>query len=253
MHAAFIVGMAGSGKSVLTATLRDHLRLTEQDVVTLNLDPGATVLPYSPDVDVRSFVDIQKLMDDYELGPNGALLMATDLAADNLEEIKEAIEETGSDLVLVDTPGQIELFAFRNSGLCISRALTDDLKAVVYVLDSPFCRDPLNYISNMFLAAAVYNRLLLPQVYALAKADLTTVEEIDQMLGWAEDVEQLELALEDRIGKTASIIAKELARAISGVGLFPEPIAVSAKEETGIVELYAALTRTLTAGEELRP
>ena len=47
-----------------------------------------------------------------------------------------------------------------------------------------------------------------------------------------------------------SIITQELANTIFGTGLLTEPIPVSAKANSGLVELNAALTRTLSLGEE---
>lgn len=253
MYFVFIVGMAGSGKSLLTASLQEWLRLTEQNVIALNLDPGAIRLPYSPDVDVRDYISINRLMEDYELGPNGALIMAADLIGDHLEEIKTEVEDTNADIVLVDTPGQIELFAFRESGPFISRMISEDPKALLFLLDAPFCKNPLNYVSNMYLAMAVYSRILIPQVYAFTKIDLISKEELNTMLSWSENIEELEYAIEMKLGKTSSLISKELARAIDRAGLTFEPIPTSAKENIGLIDLWAEITRTLTQGEELKP
>jgi hypothetical protein len=116
MFIVFIIGTAGSGKSRLTAAFGKWLQMSKQDVATINLDPGVSDLPYSPEVDVRDYVDIADLMERYHLGPNGALVMAPDLVADQIEEITKEIEELQTDIVLVDTSGQMELFAFRASG-----------------------------------------------------------------------------------------------------------------------------------------
>jgi len=249
----FVIGMAGSGKSLLVASFSEFLRSTEQNVATLNLDPGATALPYNPDVDVRRYVNIDDLMERYKLGPNGALIMASDLAADHLEEIRGDLEEEGPDFVLVDTPGQIELFAFRESGPYFSSAISDEPKAVVYSLDGPFCRNPMNFVSNLFLAAAIYTRLRQPQVYALTKADLLSEEDLEKMVGWGSEIEQLEDAI-DVSGSDASVlIARDLAMAVHATGLIYEPIPVSARSNVGMLELNASLTRVLTGGEELRP
>ena len=53
MVVIFIVGTAGSGKSVLTGTLNEWLRVQKQKSVTVNLDPGVMNLPYAPDIDIR--------------------------------------------------------------------------------------------------------------------------------------------------------------------------------------------------------
>ncbi len=253
MDVIFVVGMAGSGKSYLVSALQDWLRMKELNAITANFDPGAVNLPYNPTVDCRLFVNTRQLMEEYELGPNGALIMAADMIADHMEEIGQNIEDEAPDIVLADTPGQIELFAFRESGPYISKAISAEGKAVVYVFDGAFSKSPANYVSNMFMAAAVYNRLRQPQVYAITKADLLSEQELDEMTAWAEDTEALEQSLEAQLGETESLINRELAGAISRVGLISEPIPVSAKTYTGFVELYAALTRIFSGGEEPLP
>jgi len=116
MPVTFIIGTAGSGKSLFTAALSEWLKMSKQDVAVVNLDPGVLKLPYSPDVDVRNYVDVGDLMEKYSLGPNGALILAADLIADQVEKITRDIQEINADMVLVDTPGQMELFVFRASG-----------------------------------------------------------------------------------------------------------------------------------------
>ncbi|MDH5754988.1 MAG: ATP/GTP-binding protein, partial [Candidatus Bathyarchaeota archaeon] len=93
MFIVFIIGTAGSGKSLLTAAFCEWLKMSKQNVTIVNMDPGALTLPYSPDVDVRDYVDIGRLMEEYGLGPNGALIMAADLIADELGEISKEVEE----------------------------------------------------------------------------------------------------------------------------------------------------------------
>ncbi|MEM2964450.1 MAG: ATP/GTP-binding protein [Candidatus Bathyarchaeia archaeon] len=250
MFTVFIIGMAGSGKSMLTGVFQEWLRFKDQNALSLNLDPGALKLPYNPDIDVREYIDIEELMEKYELGPNGALILASDLLADHVEEFQSAIEEYNPDILLVDTPGQIELFAFRESGPFIAKAISQGEKAVVYLLDAPFCKNPLNYVSNMFMAAAVYNRLLQPQIYALSKADLIQESEVETIINWSLELPSLEKSLEENVGVVPAILTRELAEALHRTELITEPIPVSSKTEEGFLDLYAALTRIAQGGEE---
>jgi GTPase SAR1 family protein len=111
---------AGSGKSLLTASFSNWLKIAKQNIITINLDPGVSTLPYTPDIDIRDYIKIEQLMKQYGLGPNGAVIMAADLIAEETERITEEISTFTPDIVLIDTPGQMELFAFRASGLyCI--------------------------------------------------------------------------------------------------------------------------------------
>jgi len=249
-HVVFVVGMAGSGKSTLTAAYLEWLKEGDQDVIVANLDPGATALPYNPDIDARNYVDLEKLMLDYKLGPNGALIMASDLLGDHIEEIRSEIEDANPEIVLVDTPGQIELFAFREGGRFIARELSEDNRAVVYLMDAPFTSSPLNLVSNIYLAAAVYSRVMQPQVYVLSKIDLVTDQEVGEIIAWTTEPEAFELSLRTVEEENLSIITRDLARAVFSTGLLSEPIPVSARDNLGLVELDAAVTRVLTAGEE---
>jgi GTPase SAR1 family protein len=249
-YSVFIVGMAGSGKSALTAAYSEWLKQGDQDVMVANLDPGATSTPYTPDIDARKYVDVEKLMLDYQLGPNGALIMASDLLADRLEEIRFEVEDSNPDILLVDTPGQIELFAFREGGRFIAEQLTEDSRAIIYLMDAPFTRSPLNFVTNLYLAAAIYSRILQPQVYVISKADLVTEPEIDDIVGWTTDPEAFDLAVANLEEKNLSVITRELANAVFASGLLSEPIPVSAKENSGFVELNAAVTRILSGGED---
>jgi hypothetical protein len=249
-NTVFIVGMAGSGKSALTGAYSEWLKERDQDVIVANLDPGVISLPYNPDIDARQYVDIEKLMLDYKLGPNGALLMASDLLADHLEDIRAEIDAANPDLLLVDTPGQIELFAFRESGRFIATQLSEDDQAVIYLMDAPFTRSPLNFVSNLYLAAAVYSRIEQPQVYAISKVDLVNEQDVDMIISWTTDRDAFEQALATMREQNLSIISRNLAGAVFDTGLLSEPIAVSATNNSGLVELNAAVTRILTGSEE---
>ena len=59
----FLIGTAGSGKSLLTAAYSNWLKIGKQKVITLNLDPGVLKLPYFPDVDVRNLLKIEEIME----------------------------------------------------------------------------------------------------------------------------------------------------------------------------------------------
>lgn len=250
MHVVFVLGTAGSGKSLLTAAFSEWLKMSKQDVAVVNLDPGVVTLPYSPDVDVRDYVDIGNLMEKYGLGPNGALIMAADLIADEIERISKEIDDLKSDVVLVDTPGQMELFAFRASGPYIASELTKEPKAIVYLFDSVFSLNPLNYVSNLFLAAAVYNRFLLPQVYLLSKCDLLPKNEVDRIVDWSANPKALEASVEQKLEGTKRLLSRNMIKAIYQLGLKFLLIPVSAKTNEGMINFNMVLERILTEGEK---
>ncbi len=250
MFIAFIIGTAGSGKSLLTAAYSEWLKMQKQDVVTVNLDPGVLELPYSPDVDVRDYIDVVSLMDEYKLGPNAALIMAADLIAEEISKIAAEIEALNPDIVLVDTPGQMELFAFRASGPYIVSEMTNEPKAIIYLFDSVFCMNPLNYISNLFLSAAVYNRFLIPQIHVLSKCDLLDSENVNRIVDWSAKPKMLEDAIEEKLSGTKRILSREIMKAIYNLGMRFLLIPVSAKTNEGMINLNAALERVLAGGDK---
>jgi GTPase SAR1 family protein len=249
MPIAFIIGTAGSGKSLFTAAFSEWLKMSKQDVAVVNLDPGTLKLPYSPDVDIRNYVDAGNLMEKYGLGPNGALIMAADLIADEIENISKDIEDANADIVLVDTPGQMELFAFRASGPYIVNALTREPKVMVYLFDAVFSINPFNYVSNMFLSAAVYNRFFQPQVHLLSKCDLLPKKEVERITDWSANPRTLENSIEQLEG-TKRLFSRNIMHAISQLGLKFLLIPVSAKTNEGLINFNTTLERILTGGEK---
>lgn len=249
MFIVFIIGTAGSGKSLLTAAFADWLRIGKQNVITMNLDPGALTLPYTPDVDVRNYISVEDIMERYGLGPNGALVMAADLIAEETESLGKEIEDLKSDIVIVDTPGQMELFAFRASGPYIASELTKEPKAIVYLFDSVFSADPLNYVSNLFLSAAVYNRFLVPQVHVLSKCDLLSPEGVNRIVDWSANPNALENAIEEKLSGTRRLLSRDMMHAIYRLGLKFLLTPVSAKTNEGMINLSAVLERIFTGGE----
>ncbi len=114
-----ILGSAGSGKTLITARFGEFLEKEGYTVKRLNLDPGVLSLPYEPDFDVRDYFTLEEIMRKENLGPNGAILEAMD----RLSKLK--LPSYNADYVLIDTPGQLEVFAFRDSGPAIFKGMKD--------------------------------------------------------------------------------------------------------------------------------
>lgn len=250
MFIVFIVGTAGSGKTLLASAFSGWARMEKQKVSVVNLDPGAIDLPYSPDVDVRDHVNLEALMREYRLGPNGALLMAADLVAQEVEALTSELANLNADLVIVDTPGQIELFAFRASGPYIVNGLTKEPKALVYLFDSVFSLNPTNYVSNLFLSAAIYNRFLIPQIHVLSKCDLPPLNRVESIVNWSEVPETLEEAIEEQLKGTNRLLNREIMRAVYDLELGFRLIPVSAKTNEGLIDLNITLERVFSGGEQ---
>src|SRR5919198_40095 len=250
MDAIFITGTAGSGKSLLASRLLNSQKDNGLFSIILNLDPGAVNLPYVPEVDVREYVDIQALMETYDLGPNGSLLMASDIVATKLDEIQNEIYNLNPDSVIVDTPGQIELFAFRASGIYFVSNFIVDNRAMIFTFDGMLVSSPINYVSVLLLASSIRLRLKISQVNVLTKRDLIG-ERLKTILEWSSSYTALESALNNEKDAESSLLGKDLVRTMARSGLMEGLVAVSSLTTSGMVNLTASLARILKHGEDM--
>ena len=184
MKNLFFVGTAGSGKSTMVGAYRDWMDDAAVDSIIVNMDPGADTLPYEPDVDIREWISLDEVMQEYSLGPNGAQIVAADLMAVNIGKMMDVVSTYKTDYALIDTPGQLELFAFRESSEVTVRAFGRDDSMIVYLSDPSLCRTPNGFISAMTLGALVQFRLQLPMLNLLSKCDTLSEEDEQRMLDW---------------------------------------------------------------------
>jgi GPN-loop GTPase len=249
MNIIYITGTAGSGKTLLTSSLVSWYREKSQDAITVNLDPGVLSLPYDPDVDIRNYIDYQQIMTEYSLGPNGALIFANDLIASKLPTIQEEMESTNADFAIVDTPGQVELFAFRESGSYIAKGLQGDSKVLLFLMDALVVSTPANFLSLLLLSSSVQLRMEMPQLQVLSKVDLAQ-KSVAEIVKWSKDPR----AFEDALAKVRSgddyTFYTELFRAMRrsslSAGLYP----VSSFNRDGFIALVGEFSRIFKAGEE---
>ncbi|MFX1239185.1 MAG: ATP/GTP-binding protein, partial [Promethearchaeota archaeon] len=234
----YIIGSAGSGKSNLTGVLKDFVlhRNPETYAITLNLDPGVKSMPYNPDIDIRDFLVLDEIMEEYGLGPNGAMILAADLMVNHLNDLKDEIDEFNPDWIFVDTVGQLELFAFRETGPLIASSLGfgSIQKAVTFLFDSNFVLRPNGFISTLLLAASVQFRFRnIPQINVLSKVDILSEDQQDMIINWSQDFQ----ALEDSTSEREAGLVRELSMLISEVfiqmGSTAELIPCSVREEEG--------------------
>lgn len=191
-YTIFMLGTAGSGKTVLTRTLLDWFNEKKLDVATLNLDAGVRRLPYNPDIDVRDLVNIDNLTDKLDLGPNGAMIASMDLIATKIDEIRSEIEYIEPEYLIIDTPGQIELFAYRSSGRLVSSVIAEQSQASsVFLIDPSLVLKPEGFSSILLLSVSVAFQLSLPQITTISKADIIEKEQMDNLDVWIDSPESL--------------------------------------------------------------
>ena len=99
-------------------------------------------------------------MRQFELGPNGAIMTCLNLFAAKFHQVIQLIEkrklelqESGQELdfVVVDSPGQMEVFTWSSSGSIITSLLSHSFPTLVlYTLDGALSsHNPITFLSNM--------------------------------------------------------------------------------------------------------
>ncbi len=249
----YFIGTAGAGKTTLTRAFRTWMESQGLDAVTVNLDPGAEALPYQPEVDIRDWIRLDEVMEKNGLGPNGAQIVAADMLALNTRAVGEVLETFDPDFFLFDTPGQMELFTFRESSRVVIDAFGREDSALVYLNDPALVRQPSGYVSSLLLVATTQFRHSVPFVNVLSKADLLSPEELEEVVRWSLDPFALYDALVkgDVTPKTALDVS--FFESLENIGVFKRLFPVSVDALFGFEEIYAQLQLVFEGGEDLRP
>jgi GTPase SAR1 family protein len=251
----YVIGPAGSGKTTLVHSLYSYIteHYNEMETIIVNLDPGVKSLPYNPQVDIRDWVSLDEVMEKYGLGPNGGLIAATDMIINYIDEVKFEISEYNNpDLVIIDTPGQMELFAFRQTGPVIASSLGfgDVQKCVSFLFDPHICRQPNGFISTMLLAASVQYRFIdIPQINILSKIDTVEPDIAENIIQWSEDFDKLEQATTNAEKGMIREMSTSIAKMFEQLGSIPGLIGLSAKNNEGIDDYWGAIQRVTNYDE----
>ena len=249
MKAIFVAGTAGSGKSLLTSKIHEYYTINGAFTAILNLDPGVISLPYTPDIDIRDSVDIVSIMKQYDLGPNGALMMANDLIASKLDELQEEADKINPDYLIVDTPGQIELFAYRTSGPYFVNNFMADQKSALFLYDGVLVTTAVNFVSMALLATSIRLRMGMPTINVLTKTDLIA-DKISEILRWTTNLKTLESAISAEADGETYVLVTNILRSLNLSGFAQGLIPVSNATGEGMVNLEGSLSRILNQGEE---
>jgi GTPase SAR1 family protein len=237
------MGTAGCGKSALTSALSSHVKNYDLDAITVNLDPAARRLPYTPDVDIRDYTSVDDIMNELGLGPNGALVAAVDMVAGKVDKIKEEMEGLKSEYAIIDTPGQMELFAYRSTGPIIVSALEGTTVTNLHLFDPNLARSPTGFVSLSLLGLSLQFRFAATQLLLLSKCDMLSKEEIDRIVEWSTNSTQLYEDVDDVGRGITRNVSKMICEILERVGSQSEIIPVSSESGEGLDQLYAELER----------
>ncbi|KAL2114432.1 hypothetical protein VUR80DRAFT_7120 [Thermomyces stellatus] len=173
-----VMGPAGAGKSTFCGALITHLHLTRRSAFYINLDPAAESFEHTPDLDIKELISLEDVMEEVDYGPNGGLVYCFEFLLENLDWLSEAIESLTEDyLIIIDMPGQIELYTHIPVVPSLARFLSrpgslDVRLCAAYLLESTFVLDRAKFFAGTLSAMSAMLNLEVPHINILSKMDL---------------------------------------------------------------------------------
>jgi GTPase SAR1 family protein len=247
----YFIGSAGSGKSSLTGAFLGWMQGQGYDAVTVNLDPGIENAPYIPDVDIRDWIKLKDIMEEYGVGPNGAQIIAADMLALNIGEMKEIIESFETEYVIFDTPGQMELFTLRQSGKVLVESFGADRSIIGFLYDPVISKTPSGLITLMLQAASVQVRFNVPFMGILTKCDILKDEECEEIIKWSQDFMELDEAIHHEMPTLRNQLNIEFLSALMSFDKGQKLLPVSSTYGSGMEDVYNIIQQIFYGGEDI--
>lgn len=210
------VGMAGSGKTTFMQRINAYLHQKKEPPYVINLDPAVRNVPFDSNIDIRDSVNYREVMKQYNLGPNGGIITSLNLFATKIDQILALLEKRTAPPpppaageaappqqqqhkpiknILVDTPGQIEVFVWSASGDILLGSLASSFPTVIaYVIDTPRTASTSTFMSNMLYACSILYKTKLPMILVMNKTDVMDAEFVKE---WMTDFESFQAALRE--------------------------------------------------------
>ena len=161
-------------------------------------------MPFDSNIDIRDSVNYKEVMKSYNLGPNGGILTSLNLFATKIDQILNLLEKRtvpdpekpepkGIKNILIDTPGQIEVFVWSASGAIILDSLASTFPTVIaYIIDTPRTTSTSTFMSNMLYACSILYKTKLPMILVFNKTDVRDAAFANE---WMTDFEAFQAAL----------------------------------------------------------
>ena len=102
-----VIGPPGAGKTTYCLGMQQFLTALGRKVAIINLDFASEQLDDQAAVDIRDLVDLETVMTEMDLGPNGATLYCMEYLEANLDWLDEKLAALKGHYLLFDFPVQV--------------------------------------------------------------------------------------------------------------------------------------------------
>lgn len=167
MYTVLVIGSAGSGKTTFSLNFYDHL--SRDNPILINFDPS-TVSQNEYTYDIREYISTQEVMEECNMGPNGSILIAI---KEMVREINLITNELKNNFVLIDMPGQIEIYLHCSSFVRLMNHFKSLGQLVIVSMFDGFnflC--PEKFLASCLNMVIVTARIEAPVVCLVSKGDL---------------------------------------------------------------------------------
>mmetsp|Transcript_8741 Transcript_8741/g.7821 ORF Transcript_8741/g.7821 Transcript_8741/m.7821 type:complete len:270 (+) Transcript_8741:39-848(+) len=248
-----VMGPAGVGKSTFCKIIQEHCRLCHRTIHVGNLDPAAENFQYESSFDIKDLINLDEVMNDLGYGPNGGLVYCMEYLLQNIEWLHDELNNyVDDDYIIIDCPGQIELY----SHLPIMHTLVNQLVSwgfqvvSVYLLDALFILDPSKFISGCMLSLSCMLQLEIPHINVITKCDIADKDHLNAILdsegSWVVNA----------MDNQSSNKFKKLTQAISSVVddyMIVSFVMLDVSEEDSIEDVLARIDQAIQYGEDIEP
>lgn len=184
--------------------INSYLHSKREPPYVINLDPAVRTVPFDSNIDIRDSLNYKEVMREYNLGPNGGILTSLNIFATKVDQIINILEKRTAPNpdtpkskpiknIIVDTPGQIEVFVWSASGSILLDSLASSFPTVIaYIIDTPRTSSTSTFMSNMLYACSILYKTKLPMILVFNKTDVKDAEFAKE---WMTDFEAFHEAL----------------------------------------------------------
>ena len=166
--------------------MQEVLNQLGRTTFVVNLDPANDRLSYDCQLNIFELINIEDVMVNCELGPNGSLIYCMEFLEENMDWLVNGLQKLCSKpvknqsgqsqppYILFDLPGQVELYTHHKSVKNIIQKLTslDYRLCCVNLVDSYYASDASKFISVLLMSLNTMLQIELPHVNILSKMDI---------------------------------------------------------------------------------